>query len=71
MYSKQQLQYFTWQLAYRLDDADAFNILDVSYVDNQDLEGIEYQLRLKNWQALYGVENFVIAPGYDLKKGIN
>ncbi|MEJ2074584.1 MAG: hypothetical protein P8X79_14115 [Reinekea sp.] len=71
MYSKQQPQYFTWQLACLLDDADAFRILDMSCVENQDLEGIEYQLRLRNWQALNGVENLVIAPGYDLKKGTN
>ncbi len=28
------------------------------------LKGPEYHLWLKNWQALYGVDNLVIAPGY-------
>ena len=32
------------------------------------LKGPEYHLWLKNWQALYGVENLVIAPGYNKNK---
>lgn len=33
--------------------------------EDHSLEGPEYHLWLKNWQALYGVENLVIAPGYN------
>lgn len=33
---------------------------------DHSLKGPEYHLWLKNWQALYGVENLVIAPGYGI-----
>ncbi len=42
---------------------------NVDCTENHSLEGAEFHLWLKNWQALYGVENLVIAPGYDLSKG--
>lgn len=32
------------------------------------LEGNEYQLWLRNWQALYGVETLDIAPGYEFSR---
>ncbi len=32
--------------------------------ENHSLKGNEYHLWLKNYQALYGVENLIIAPGY-------
>jgi len=35
--------------------------------EKHSLTGNEYHLWLKNFQALYGVENLVIAPGYNLK----
>jgi len=38
---------------------------NVDCTENHSLEGAEYHLWLKNWQALYGVENLVIAPGYE------
>lgn len=34
--------------------------------ENHSLKGNEYHLWLKNYPALYGVENLVIAPGYNL-----
>ena len=34
--------------------------------EKHSLKGHEYHLWLKNYQALYGVENLVIAPGYNL-----
>jgi len=37
---------------------------NVDCTEDHSLEGVEYHLWLKNWQALYGVENLVIAPGY-------
>jgi len=37
---------------------------NVDCTENHSLEGAEYHLWRKNWQALYGVENLVIAPGY-------
>lgn len=37
---------------------------NVDCSEDHSLEGPEYHLWLKNWQALYGVENLVIAPGY-------
>lgn len=37
---------------------------NVDCTENHSLEGAEYHLWLENWQALYGVENLVIAPGY-------
>ncbi len=39
---------------------------NVDCTENHSLEGPEYHLWLKNRQALYGVENLVIAPGYDI-----
>ena len=36
--------------------------------ENHSLKGNEYHLWLKNYPALYGVENLVIAPGYNLNK---
>jgi len=44
---------------------------NVDCTEDHSLRGAEYHLWLKNWQALYGVENLVIAPGYDLTKGTN
>jgi hypothetical protein len=38
---------------------------NVDCTENHSLKGPEYHLWLKNWQTLYGVENLVIAPGYD------
>jgi len=37
---------------------------NVDCTENHSLEGAEYHLWFKNCQALYGVENLVIAPGY-------
>ncbi|MEX2488274.1 MAG: WYL domain-containing protein [Pseudomonadales bacterium] len=37
---------------------------NVDCTEDHSLIGAEYHLWLKNWQALYGVENLVIAPGY-------
>lgn len=37
---------------------------NVDCSDDHRLEGAEYHLWLKNRQALYGVDNLVIAPGY-------
>lgn len=37
---------------------------NVDCTKEHGLEGAEYHLWLQNWQALYGVENLVIAPGY-------
>ena len=37
---------------------------NVDCTEDHSLKGAEYHLWLKNWQALYGVENLVIAPGY-------
>lgn len=37
---------------------------NVDCTDDHSLKGAEYHLWLKNWQALYGVKNLVIAPGY-------
>ena len=37
---------------------------NVDCSEDHCLNGPEYHLWLKNWQALYGVENLVIAPGY-------
>ena len=37
---------------------------NVDCTEDHSLEGAEYHLWLKNWQALYGVENLIIAPGY-------
>ena len=37
---------------------------NVDCSEHHSLEGPEYHLWLKNHQALYGVENLVIAPGY-------
>lgn len=37
---------------------------NVDCTEDHSLQGAEYHLWLKNWQALYGVENLVIAPGY-------
>lgn len=37
---------------------------NVDCSEDHSLKGPEYHLWLKNWQALYGVENLVIAPGY-------
>lgn len=37
---------------------------NVDCTSDHSLEGAEYHLWLKNWQALYGVQNLVIAPGY-------
>jgi hypothetical protein len=42
---------------------------NVDCTEDHSLKGAEYHLWLENWQALYGVENLVIAPGYDLNKG--
>ncbi len=42
---------------------------NVDCTEDHSLKGAEYHLWLKNWQALYGVENLVIVPGYDLNKG--
>jgi len=38
---------------------------NVDCTEDHSLEGPEYHLWLRNRQALYGVENLVIAPGYD------
>lgn len=38
---------------------------NVDCTEDHSLEGPEYHLWLKNRQALYGVENLVIAPGYN------
>ncbi len=38
---------------------------NVDCSEDHSLEGPEYHLWLKNRQALYGVENLVIAPGYN------
>jgi Predicted transcriptional regulator len=38
---------------------------NVDCSEGQSLKGAEYHLWLKNRQALYGVENLVIAPGYN------
>lgn len=38
---------------------------NVDCSEEHSLEGPEYHLWLKNQQALYGVENLVIAPGYN------
>jgi len=35
--------------------------------EKHSLKGAEYQLWLNNRQTLYGVENLLIAPGYDKK----
>jgi len=37
---------------------------NVDCSEDHSMEGPEYHLWLKNRQALYGVENLVIAPGY-------
>lgn len=37
---------------------------NVDCTEDHSLEGAEYHLWLKNRQALYGVDNLVIAPGY-------
>lgn len=37
---------------------------NVDCPEDHSLDGPEYHLWLKNRQALYGVENLVIAPGY-------
>jgi predicted DNA-binding transcriptional regulator YafY len=42
---------------------------NVDCSEDHSLEGAEYHLWLKNRQALYGVENLVIAPGYQTKGG--
>ncbi len=41
---------------------------NVDCSSDHHLEGNEYQLWLRNWQALYGVETLDIAPGYHLEK---
>lgn len=38
---------------------------NVDCTENHSMEGPEYHLWLRNRQALYGVENLVIAPGYE------
>lgn len=38
---------------------------NVDCTENHSLKGAEYHLWLKNWQALYGVENLILAPGYE------
>jgi len=38
---------------------------NVDCTEDHSMEGPEYHLWLRNRQALYGVENLVIAPGYD------
>lgn len=43
---------------------------NVDCSENHSLEGPENHLWLKNRQALYGVENLVIAPGYSQSKQI-
>lgn len=45
--------------------------LNVDCTSDHSLRGIEYHLWLRNRQALYGVENLVLALGYDAKDGIN
>ena len=35
---------------------------NVNCTEDHSLKGAEYHLWLKNWQALYGVDNLVIAP---------
>ncbi len=40
---------------------------NVDCSEDHSLHGAEYHLWLKNRQALYGVENLVIAPGYHLE----
>jgi len=42
---------------------------NVDCTEDHSLKGAEYHLWLENRQALYGVENLVIAPGYELNKG--
>ena len=39
---------------------------NVDCTKDHSLEGPEYHLWLKNRQALYDVENLVIAPGYQV-----
>lgn len=41
---------------------------NVDCSENHSLKGKEYHLWLKNRQALYGVENLLIAPGYETDK---
>ena len=41
---------------------------NVDCSEDHSLDGPEYHLWLKNRQALYGVKNLVIAPGYDSDK---
>ncbi len=41
---------------------------NVDCSEEHKLVGPEYHLWLKNRQALYGVENLVIAPGYNVDK---
>jgi len=38
---------------------------NVDCTEDHSMEGSEYHLWLRNRQALYGVDNLVIAPGYD------
>ena len=40
---------------------------NVDCSESASLSGPEYQLYLQNSQTLYGVENLVIAPGYEMK----
>ena len=36
--------------------------------EDHSLKGPENHLWLQNWQALYGVENVIFAPGYEAAK---